>query len=256
MLSIVIGTRNRGHLLGRSLYCYANQTYKDFELIVIDDGSTDNTQEVCSKFDDRLIYVKLKRTDNRWRDSSSYINMGIRMAKGDFVIPTHPEVMIRHDVLQSISNNIKDWRYICVKPYYLTQNDQKAIDNVNWHEDILNIRNIPWFYDQSSAEFRGDPAYTHLAIEKTNTWNSWVFGGLSKKTWRDIGGLSESEVWGPVDISFLRRRTILGIENFTLPDTYCIHQNHDDLNTPRDLNKAITFTKFPQSKEDCIEHNI
>lgn len=46
MISVILPTYNRAKEIPKSIASILNQTYKDFELIIIDDGSTDNTQEV------------------------------------------------------------------------------------------------------------------------------------------------------------------------------------------------------------------
>jgi len=43
-VSVIIPTYNRAHLVGRAIQSVLDQTYKDFELIVVDDGSIDNTE--------------------------------------------------------------------------------------------------------------------------------------------------------------------------------------------------------------------
>jgi glycosyltransferase involved in cell wall biosynthesis len=58
-VTVIIPTYNRARLVGRSITSVLNQTYTDFELIVVDDGSTDNTTEEVQGFrDERLKCIK------------------------------------------------------------------------------------------------------------------------------------------------------------------------------------------------------
>ena len=60
MVSVIIPTYNRGSLIGRAIVSVLNQTYKDIEVLVIDDASTDYTETVVDSIkDERLHYYKL-----------------------------------------------------------------------------------------------------------------------------------------------------------------------------------------------------
>ena len=60
-ISVIIPTYNRAHMIGRAIQSVLNQTYQGFEVIIIDDGSADNTEEVVNSFNDgRLRYIKIK----------------------------------------------------------------------------------------------------------------------------------------------------------------------------------------------------
>lgn len=64
-ISVIMPTYNYGHLLPATLRTLVEQTFKDFELLVIDDGSTDNTEEVVRSFSSQLrncVYLKKAHT--------------------------------------------------------------------------------------------------------------------------------------------------------------------------------------------------
>jgi glycosyltransferase involved in cell wall biosynthesis len=81
-ISVIIPTYNRSHLIGKSIQSVLNQTYSNFELIVVDDGSTDGTGEVVKAINDkRLKYILC----NKNIGAAAARNVGIRLAKGDFI---------------------------------------------------------------------------------------------------------------------------------------------------------------------------
>lgn len=81
-VSVIIPTYNRAHLLGRAIRSVLNQTYQDFELIIVDDGSSDNTDEVVKSFNDvRVRYIKHKKN----RGGAAARNTGIKAARGKYI---------------------------------------------------------------------------------------------------------------------------------------------------------------------------
>ncbi len=62
-VSVIIPTYNRANLVSRAIKSVLNQTYQDFEIIVVDDCSEDNTEEIVKSFNDsRIRYIKHKKT--------------------------------------------------------------------------------------------------------------------------------------------------------------------------------------------------
>lgn len=82
MVSVILPTYNRAQLVGRALRSVLDQTYRDFELIVVDDGSSDHTAEVVRSFaDPRIRY--LCHDENR--GAAAARNTGIGAARGEYV---------------------------------------------------------------------------------------------------------------------------------------------------------------------------
>ena len=79
--SIILPTYNRGSFLPRTIGSVLNQTVMDWELIVVDDGSTDNTREVVSSFKDARIHCIHQENAER----SAARNKGIAAAQGDWI---------------------------------------------------------------------------------------------------------------------------------------------------------------------------
>jgi glycosyltransferase involved in cell wall biosynthesis len=82
LVSVIIPTYNREKTIGRAIRSVLAQTYENLELIVVDDGSTDNTCSIVEKFDDpRLRYVPFAQN----RGASAARNEGLRLATGEFI---------------------------------------------------------------------------------------------------------------------------------------------------------------------------
>lgn len=81
-VNIILPTYNRAQLIARAIKSVLNQTYRDFEIIVVDDGSTDNTEEVVKKIDDKRIrYIRHKEN----KGAAAARNTGIKASKDQYI---------------------------------------------------------------------------------------------------------------------------------------------------------------------------
>lgn len=81
-VSVVLPTYNRGRTLARAVRSILQQSYEDFELLVVDDGSTDDTKAVVAAIEDpRVRYVPLSHNQG----ASAARNEGLRQAVGEFI---------------------------------------------------------------------------------------------------------------------------------------------------------------------------
>ncbi|PIR03757.1 MAG: hypothetical protein COV59_03730, partial [Candidatus Magasanikbacteria bacterium CG11_big_fil_rev_8_21_14_0_20_39_34] len=84
MVSVIIPTYNGGNVLFRAIESILIQNYQDFEIIIVDDGSTDGTQELFKKGlqDERIHYFYLEKN----RGVHVARNFGLDKSKGDFIV--------------------------------------------------------------------------------------------------------------------------------------------------------------------------
>src|SRR4051812_44113881 len=125
LFSVVIPTYNRASFIEKTIVSVLNQDYQNFEIVVVDDGSTDNTEAiVCSIKDPRLFYHKKKNEER-----AKARNYGAQQCKGayinfldsdDTVYPNHlsealkiieannsPELFhLNYDIVNQLTNSI------------------------------------------------------------------------------------------------------------------------------------------------------
>ncbi len=106
MISVIIPTFNYAEFIPDAIESVLSQTFEDLEIIVVDDGSTDNTKDVLNKYSDKIKYYY---QDNKGPASAR--NLGIKNASGSYIcfldsddifIPNKLQVQI--DTFNSISN--------------------------------------------------------------------------------------------------------------------------------------------------------
>jgi glycosyltransferase involved in cell wall biosynthesis len=108
-VSIILPTYNRAKFIGQAVTSALNQTYENIELLVVDDGSVDDTSDVVGTFSDpRLKYIKLASNVGR----SSARNKALQMARGDYIA------------------------FLDSDDYYLPQKTEMQVQFLNEHPDI------------------------------------------------------------------------------------------------------------------------
>ncbi|MEI6614258.1 MAG: glycosyltransferase family A protein, partial [Chrysiogenales bacterium] len=79
-VSVIIPTYNRAHFIAESIESILSQTYKDYEIIIVDDGSTDNTREVLKPFLNKIHYIFQEN-----KGGAEARNTGIKKANGKYI---------------------------------------------------------------------------------------------------------------------------------------------------------------------------
>lgn len=99
LISVLLTTYNRCNLLGRAVDSVLNGTYENFELIILDDASTDRTQEYAQQLKDpRIQYVRMAQNGGVLRAR----NRGFDMARGEIVTILDDDDELEADALETI----------------------------------------------------------------------------------------------------------------------------------------------------------
>lgn len=152
MISIVIPTYNSENTLGRCLDSVLNQTYKNFEAIVVDDGSTDNTAELLSRYalaDNRIIYIKRENGG-----VGAARNTGLKMVSGDYVQFIDADDEILPDMLEKLRRTSLEsdadvvvcrFTHSCFKQFLPAgeYNLKNKEDCAKFYGDFFTF-NVPW----------------------------------------------------------------------------------------------------------------
>ena len=104
-ISVIIPVYNTGTFLKECVDSVLNQTCRDFELLLIDDGSTDGSSEICDKF--AKIDKRVKVFHKKNAGVSSARNLGLEKANGEFVTFVDSDDFIKPSYLQKLCDSIE-----------------------------------------------------------------------------------------------------------------------------------------------------
>lgn len=106
MLTIFTPAYNRAKLLPRLYESLCRQTVKDFEWLIVDDGSTDNTEEVCKSFTGEGFPVRYYRKENGGKQRA--INYAVERAKGEWFIILDSDDYLTDNAVELVLPHLAD----------------------------------------------------------------------------------------------------------------------------------------------------
>lgn len=177
LVSIIVPCYRQAHFLGESLQSVLDQTYMDWECIIVNDGSPDNTavvaQEWCAK-DTRFTYVY---QDNAGLSSAR--NTGIKHSKGEFILPLDSDDILHDDYLSKIVP-------------VLSMNSDLGVVSCYRYFFVNDRSNIIREYKASGSNYR-DLMFENMLMPSSL---------YRKKCWEQVGGYDESMLKGFEDWEF------------------------------------------------------
>ena len=102
MISVIIPAYNADRTIRRCIQSVLDQTYTEWEMIIVDDGSKDDTLDICQSYDDNRIRVLHKENGG----VSSARNHGLKFAQGDYIAFIDSDDFIEIDYLQHLSQGL------------------------------------------------------------------------------------------------------------------------------------------------------
>lgn len=123
LVSIIIPTYNRAHLIWETLDSLLVQTYTSWECIVVDDGSNDNTGEVLKKYCDKDIRFQYhQRPSNRPKGANACRNYGFELSKGEYVNWFDDDDVMLEDFLKvKVAAFTTNLNFVIVPGYYVNE---------------------------------------------------------------------------------------------------------------------------------------
>lgn len=108
MISIIIPVYNSSYYLSRCIECVFHQTYMDWELILVDDGSTDGSGEICDKVAERNC-KKVHVIHQQNQGASVARKVGIEQSKGELLTFVDSDDIIEDDYLERLYNAMNQY---------------------------------------------------------------------------------------------------------------------------------------------------
>ena len=218
-LSVIISTYNSPEWLEKVLWGYSAQTHKDFEIIIADDGSKDETRQLIDRMRDEtgLTITHVWQEDDGFQ-KCRILNKAVLKAQAEYLIFTDGDCIPRKDFLEVHATEAEPGYYLSGGYHKLPMETSKAITR----EDILAGRcfELEWLkahglgstYKNSKLTARGWKARLFNTLTPTRCRFKGSNGSAWKKDVLVVNGFDETMAYGGEDREFGVRLVNLGIK--------------------------------------------
>lgn len=191
MLTILTPTYNRGYIIKKAYDSLVEQTNINFEWLVIDDGSTDNTESIFKKFiNEKKINIRYFKKENGGKHTA--INYGVKKAKGNYIIILDSDDFLTSDAVEVIYKYIdmydNDKKIACLS--FLRIHENGKVIGKTYDGNVVVSNNIDFKYNKG---FIGDMA----EVFKTSVLKKYPF-----PIFNDEKFLSEAIVWNKIAFNY------------------------------------------------------
>ena len=140
-VSVIVPVYNVEDYLEKCLDSLVNQTLKDIEIIVINDGSPDNSQKIIDKYAKKYKNIEAFTKENGGLSDAR--NFGIKKAKGEYIAFLDSDDYVLEDMYEKMYKKAKSGNFdmvVCDLNYIYEDKEVRASSNI--HEDTTNIKKV------------------------------------------------------------------------------------------------------------------
>ncbi|MGN1268872.1 MAG: glycosyltransferase family 2 protein [Candidatus Aphodocola sp.] len=134
--SFIVPVYNTSKYLKKCLDSLVKQTFKDFEIIIVNDGSTDNSSNIISKYQD--TYKNIKVVNQKNEGLSMARNNGVKEANGEYLIFIDSDDYVEKNLLKEVDKEIKDAE---VLRYQVISEDEDGSNKIDFNEEAFDMVN-------------------------------------------------------------------------------------------------------------------
>jgi GT2 family glycosyltransferase len=210
LISVIVLNYNAGELLLNCIDSIKKSVYKNLEIIVVDNISTDKSQEICKEKHPDIKLIQNKKNFGYCEGN----NIGIREAKGDFVVILNPDTIVESNWLNELITAHKEFGDGLYQPKILSLNEDNIIQSTG---NMIHVFGFGFARDKGKENITKEEQ-----IEKIG-YASGTCLFTSKTVFDKVGLLDDFLFLYHDDLDLGWRAAQLGINSYYVPKSKIFH---------------------------------
>lgn len=186
--SIIIPVYNVENYLAQCIGSILNQTCKDYEIILVDDGSTDTSGAICDQYAKEYANIYAYHQINQGQSAAR--NFGVKKAKAEYIwFIDSDDIILRNDALEILEKEMKDYPDVIAfgwKESSTLDGFEHATKNFNFQTDKSALQNGPMYLNDTLSEKMFYYWYPCIYLFKRHYWMNKQFLFPEGRKFEDI----------------------------------------------------------------------
>ncbi len=233
-LSVILSTYNQPEWLEKVIWGYVAQSHRDFELVIADDGSTEDTRDCINHLrEETNLSIRHVWHEDRGFRKCTILNRAIVESTADYLVFSDGDCIPRWDFLETHVRHVKQGYFLSGGYFKLPLELSKSISR----DDILarhatdaswlRVHGLPW--NLKKLKLSAGPSMAWLLDAATTTKATW--NGHNSSGWKSdilrVNGFDERMEWGGEDREMGERMMNTGMRGKRIRyRAVCVHLDH------------------------------